>query len=123
MEIQEAYTILYSAALIVVAGLLAVMVYRSVKVPGATDRLLCINMIGTLVIAAIVLLALLLGESWLLDVALIYTMISMLSVLILARVFIPANPSRKRFRYEEGADGKRTPPPPKKLPRRQRRKA
>ena len=104
MDIQDAYRILTSGALLVIAALLAVMLARSVRGPGVTDRLLSINMIGTLVIAAIVLLSRLLGESWLLDVALIYTMISLLSVLILARVLVPPHPSRKRFRAEEKAE-------------------
>ena len=83
------------------------MLFRSVKGPGVTDRLLSINMIGTLVIAAILLLTLLLGEAWLLDVALIYTLISLISVLILARVYIPPEPGRKRFKAEERRRGKR----------------
>ncbi len=98
MTLEEAYGALYSGALIVIAALLCVMLFRSVKGPGVTDRLLSINMIGTLVIAGIVILSRLLHEAWLLDVALIYTMISLVSVLILARVFIPANPSRRPFR-------------------------
>ncbi len=89
MEVESAYRILYSIALIILAVSLGVLLARSIRGPGVTDRLLCINMIGTLVIAAIVILSKLLGETWLLDVALIYTMISMVSVLILARVLIP----------------------------------
>lgn len=104
MSVQEAYRALYSGALLVIAALLAVMLLRSIRGPGVTDRLLSINMIGTLVIAAIVLLSRLLDETWLLDVALIYTMISLVSVLILARVFIPHHPGRKRFRSEEKAE-------------------
>ena len=98
MSVSEAYTILYSAALVFLALLLAVMLLRSTRGPGAADRLLSINMIGTLVNAAILILSALLHESWLVDVALIYTMISFVSVLILARVFIPAKPGRKPFR-------------------------
>ena len=101
MDVQQASRLLDTAALLVLAALLAVMLIRSIRGPGVTDRLLSINMIGTLVIASIVVLSRLLGESWLLDVALIYTMISLLSVLILARVYIPHNPERKRFRSEE----------------------
>ena len=102
MDVQKAYELLYTSALTGIALLLFVMLFRSVKGPGVTDRLLSINMVGTLVIAAIVILSRLLGEAWLLDVALIYTMISLVSVLILARVLIPPKPSRKRFRDEKG---------------------
>ncbi|MBQ9493342.1 MAG: sodium:proton antiporter [Oscillibacter sp.] len=107
MDVQRAYELLYTAFLTGVALLLCVMLFRSVKGPGVTDRLLSINMVGTLVIAGIVILSRLLGEAWLLDVALIYTMISLVSVLILARVLIPPSPSRKRFRDdpERGEEG------------------
>ena len=101
MDVQKAYELLYTSVLTGIALLLFVMLFRSVKGPGVTDRLLSINMVGTLVIAAIVILSRLLGEAWLLDVALIYTMISLVSVLILARVLIPPKPSRKRFRDEQ----------------------
>ncbi len=101
MDVQEAYELLYTFALIVISLALCVMLFRSVKGPGVTDRLLSINMVGTLVIAGIVILSRLLREAWLLDVALIYTMISLVSTLILARVLIPPRPSRKRFRDEE----------------------
>ena len=101
MTVAEAYRILYSVALFIIAALLCVMLIRSIRGPGATDKLLSINMIGTLVIADIVILSRMLKETWLLDVALIYTMISMVSVLILARVFIPAHPERKPFRDEK----------------------
>lgn len=102
MNVSTAYTILYSAALLCIALLLSVMLLRSTRGPGVTDRLLSINMIGTLVNAAILVLSALLRESWLIDVALIYTMISFVSVLILARVAIPARPGRKPFRAAAG---------------------
>lgn len=101
MSVAQAYQILYSAALLAVALLLTVMLVRSARGPGVTDRLLSINMIGTLVNAAVLILSRLLGESWLVDVALIYTMISFVSILILARVYIPARPGRKPFRKTE----------------------
>ena len=106
MSVSTAYTILYSAALAFLALLLAVMLLRSTRGPGVTDRLLSINMIGTLVNVAILVMSALLRESWLIDVALIYTMISFVSVLILARVAIPAKPNRKPFRKtaEKGDD-------------------
>ena len=101
MTVDEAYTLLYGGALAVLAVLLGVMLFRSARGPGVTDRLLSINMCGTLVIASVLILSARLRESWLLDVALIYTMISFVSVLILARVYIPAQPRRRPFRKEQ----------------------
>jgi len=90
MSITSAYTLLYSAALVYLGVLMAVMLVRAVQVPGVTNRLISTNMIGTLVNMAILILSAKLNESWLIDVALIYTMISMVSVLILSRVALPA---------------------------------
>ena len=54
------------------------------------------NMIGTLTIATICLLSYALQQSWLLDVALIYTMISFLAVVVLTRIFIRRYKSRAK---------------------------
>ena len=100
MSIDQAYQTLYASALLVIAVLLAVMLVRCAMSPGITDRVLTINMIGTLVITGIVILSRLLQENWLVDVALIYTMISFVSILILTRVYVPSNPKRRPFQGE-----------------------
>ncbi len=102
MSVEHAYEILYSAALVILAVLMAVMLVRSARGPGVPDRLLSINMIGTLVIAFILVLSAMLEELWLVDVALLYTMISLIAVLILARVYIPDNARRRDFPDQEG---------------------
>ena len=86
--ISEAYNILYSAVLVALAALLALALIRAIIGPRVTDRILGINMLGTLVIAMIAILSQLMKESYLLDVALIYTMISFVSVLVLASVYL-----------------------------------
>ena len=107
MTIDQAYQTLYTSALLVIAVLLAVMLVRCAMSPGITDRILTINMIGTLVIAGIVILSRFLQENWLVDVALIYTMISFVSILILARVYVPEDPERRPFsRKDEEGEGK-----------------
>ena len=83
MSIENAYRILFSAALIWFSILILAMLIRSIIGPRITDRLLAINMIGTMVICCIAILSRMLKESYLTDVALIYAMISFISVLIL----------------------------------------
>ena len=82
------------------AVLIGVMLIRSIGGPGVTDRILSINMIGTMVIACIAILYAYLEESYLLDVALIYTMISFVTVLVLASVYIPSRSRRRGFTRE-----------------------
>ena len=89
MSIEAAYQMLFWGGLIWFAILILAMLIRSILGPRITDRILSINMIGTMVICCIMILSRVLNESFLLDVALIYAMISFLSVLILANVYIP----------------------------------
>ena len=103
MTVDEAYICLYTGALVVLAVLIGVMLIRSIMGPGVTDRILSINMIGTMVISCIAILYAYLGESYLLDVALIYTMISFVTVLVLASVYIPAKPKRNGFEHGNGS--------------------
>ncbi len=93
MSIGNAYNILFSIALIWLSMLILCMLIRAIIGPRITDRILAINMIGTMVISCIAILSRLLWESFLTDVALIYAMISFISVLILATIYI-----RKRWR-------------------------
>ena len=104
MNIEQAYHYLYLGALIWISLLISAMLIRSIIGPAITDRILSINMIGTMIICCILILSQLMDESFLLDVALIYAMISFISVLILASVYIPAKPPRGRFAKEEKAD-------------------
>ena len=95
MSIETAYNILYMGSLIIFAILIGVMLVRSVIGPRITDRILSVNMIGTMIICCIVILSRYLDEGYLVDVALIYAMISFVSVLIYASTYIPAKPGRR----------------------------
>ena len=104
MSIENAYQLLFTIALIWLALLIFAMLVRSIIGPRITDRILCINMIGTMVICCIAILSRLLGESYLVDVALIYAMISFISVLILATIYIPNRHKRARYGKEAGEE-------------------
>ena len=100
MTVQKAYQILFSGALIWFSLLILIMLIRSIAGPRITDRLLSINMIGTMIISCIVLLSRVLKEPYLVDVALIYAMLSFISVLIMAMIYIPAGKKRGKFSKE-----------------------
>ena len=97
MKVETAYQILFSAALVWFSILILFLLIRSIIGPRITDRILCINMTGTMVICCITILSRVLKESYLADVALIYAMISFISVLILATVYIPNRNHRAKF--------------------------
>ena len=70
---------------------------RAIRGPRMADRILGINMTGSLTTAAIALLAVLLDQSWLLDVCLIYCMISFLAVVVLAKISIASHEEQEEF--------------------------
>ena len=61
---------------------------RAIKGPTIADRVVCVNMIGTIVIIIIALLTVLLDEAWLADIAAVYAMISFLAVVVLTKIYI-----------------------------------
>ena len=86
--ISEAYRILYLSVLITLACLILLCLYRAVRGPRTADRIVAVNMISTMTIIIIAVLCLMLNEGYLMDVALIYAMISFLAVVILTRVYM-----------------------------------
>ena len=76
----------------VVIAIFTVLIFlcliRALKGPEISDRVICVNMIGTLVIMIIAVLTVLLGEDWLADIAAVYAMISFLAVVVLTKIYI-----------------------------------
>ena len=86
--IQQCYHDLFWGALVLLGlGLLAVMVYI-IRARLTVDRIIGINLTGTLVAIIIAILAYLLGEDYLVDVALIYVVLSFIAVMLLCRIYI-----------------------------------
>lgn len=82
------YTLLMQGAMIVLGLCLFVCLYRAVRGPSTSDRIVAVNMTGTLTITIILFLSLLLKEGYLMDIALIYAMLSFLAVVLLCRLYI-----------------------------------
>lgn len=99
---EQAYRILFLAILFCLgAGILFALI-RAIRGPRTADRIMGINMIGTLSLLAIAVIALLFRESWLLDVSLIYGMISFLAVVVLVKTHLARH---KKEETEERDDG------------------
>ena len=60
---------------------------RAILGPRFTDRLIAVNLVGTKTIILICVIAMYIGESYLVDVALVYALISFLAVVVLANVY------------------------------------
>lgn len=86
--IQQCYHDLFWGALVLLGlGLLAVMVYI-IRARLTVDRIIGINLIGTLVAIIIAILTYLLGEDYLADVAIVYVVLSFIAVMLLCRIYI-----------------------------------
>lgn len=94
-----AFDAVFTAGLVILGLFLAVCLFRAVKGPSTADRVISINMIGTIVIMMILLLSQMMNEGYLVDIALIYALLSFLAVVLLVRIFIALN--RKRGREDD----------------------
>lgn len=73
--------------MLVLAILIVITIIRSILGPKITDRIVSVNMIGTMVIMIIAILSVFLNEPYLADVCLIYALISFLGVVVLCKVY------------------------------------
>lgn len=85
------YTYLYLGALLCLAVGLFFGLLRAMRGPRVADRIMGVNMIGTISLLTIAILAVFLDQGWLLDVSIIYGMISFLAVVVLAHIHITAS--------------------------------
>ena len=99
---DNVYGIMLQDAMIVLGVFLFVCLYRAVRGPSTADRVIAVNMTGTVTIMLIVLLSLKTGEGYLMDVALMYALLSFLAVVLLCRIFIGVRLAKKE--KEAGKD-------------------
>ena len=87
MELIQKYNWIFYIILILLAIMLILCLIRAVMGPRLTDRLVSVNMMGTMVTTMIAVLAVVKEEGYLVDVCLIYAMISFLAVVVLTKVY------------------------------------
>lgn len=85
--VEMAYNALLLGSMLLLAALIIAGIIRSVMGPGISDRIIAVNMIGTIIIMLIAILSVYLDENYLVDVCLIYAMISFLGVVVLCKVY------------------------------------
>lgn len=82
--------------LIIMAIMLFACLVRAVKGPSVADRLVAVNMMGTIVIVMIASFAIMMSEGYLADISLIYAMMSFLAVIVLAKIYIGVYEEKKK---------------------------
>lgn len=86
--LEAAYRGLFTAVLIILAVLVILCLIRAIIGPRTADRIVSVNMMGTMVIVIIAILTVMLGEGYLADICIIYAMISFLAVIVLTKVYM-----------------------------------
>lgn len=94
--LDKIYHGMYITILIILAIMLFVCLIRAVKGPRIADRIVAVNMMGTMVMVTIAVLSLLLGEGFLIDICLIYAMVSFLAVIVISKVYMGVYEEKRR---------------------------
>lgn len=99
--LEKAYEIVFIIAIVVLAVLIILCLIRAIIGPKLVDRIISINMMGTMVMVIIAVMALKMNESYLVDISLIYAMISFLAVIVISKVYMGVYIERQK---EEDTD-------------------
>lgn len=87
MELVQKYEWIFHIILVILAVMLIACLIRAIIGPRIADRLVAVNMITTMVMAIVSILAIIMEEGYLVDICLIYAMISFLAVVVLTKVY------------------------------------
>ncbi len=74
-----------------IAGLLlccALCLYRIAQGPTAADRMVAIDILGTVVVGVVAIIAIVSGKAYLFDVALVWALVSFVGTLALAKYLV-----------------------------------
>ena len=104
MALAEIKHFVYETCLIILAVMLMLCLLRAVLGPRVADRIVAVNMMGTMVMVMIAILAIMMEESYLIDVCLIYAMVSFLAVIVITKMYMGVYRER-RCRGKEGKKG------------------
>lgn len=86
--LSQAYHIVLTIIPIILALMVFICLIRAIKGPKIADRIVAINMMGTLTMVIIAILAVKMNEGYLVDICIIYAMISFLAVTLLTKVYM-----------------------------------
>lgn len=87
MSVEFGYHVLSVVTMVILVLLALLCLVRCIMGPRIADRVMAVNMIGTLTIIMVVVFVVALGEGYLADIALIYAMLSFLAVVVLCKIY------------------------------------
>ena len=101
MALVQEFAWVFHIILIILAVMLMLCLIRAVIGPRIADRLVAVNMMGTMIMCIIVILGVIMDEGYLADIALIYAMISFLAVVVLTKVYTGVYQEHKQKEKKE----------------------
>lgn len=101
MALVQQFNWIFYIILVILAIMLVICLIRAVVGPSMADRLISVNMMGTMIMCIIVILGVIMNEGYLADIALIYAMISFLAVVVLTKVYTGVYLEQKDKKKEE----------------------
>jgi len=103
MNMEQFYQNSLIGSMVLLGVLILIAVLRSALGPKITDRIIAVNMIGTMTMAIIAVLAVVLNEDYLGDVCIVYAMISFVAVVLLTKVYTGIYLEKKHIHGEQEA--------------------
>lgn len=98
---------MYITVLVILAIMLFACLIRAVRGPRVADRIVAVNMMGTMVMVMIAVLSLFLKEGFLVDICLIYALVSFLAVIVIAKVYMGVYEEKYRSMDEKDEEGEK----------------
>ncbi len=94
--LNEVTNSILTVVLVILAIFVLICLLRAVIGPRVADRIVCVNMMGTMVMVIIAILAVKEQEGYLADICVLYAMISFLAVVVLCKVYMGVYLEHKR---------------------------
>ena len=107
--IDTAYKVMLWCSIAFLSMNILLCLLRAVRGPRFTDRVVSVNVIGSKTIIMIAILSFLLEEGGLVDIAMVYALLSFLAVVVLSKCYLlphhpnPANAGRPAYDGDEDA--------------------
>ena len=106
MNVDVLYNYMYIGLCIILGILIIFAIIKSIIGPKVADRIVAVNMISTIVVMILCVLTVQYeSEGYLSDIPILYVMISFVSIIVLANVFINVN-MRKKCKDENKEENK-----------------
>jgi len=101
MDYSEIIRLFLHIGIVFLAITMIICLVRAVRGPKLADRIVATNMICVKTILLIVMVAVYMGDDFLIDVALVYSLLSFLAVIVLTRFMLKVKINKERKERKE----------------------